>query len=534
VKTIQRGVEKVTVKGDYGGYHSYTEEEKRFFGAFINAALRDDPHCQHVMPINLEGGALFEAVHDGILCCKLVNVAVPGTIDPRVINTKVASLNVHTKTENQNLALNSARSIGCQIRGINSQDVINGEPHLVLALLWQLVKVAVLSHISLKEHPYLVRLLQGDESIEQFVKLAPEKILLRWVNFLLKETECDRTIKNFSGDIKDSVVYTHLLHRMQPDKCDKAAIAESDLGQRAEMVVTNANKIGIRKIMSGADIAAGNGKLNLMFVAELFNTFPCLEPLTEDEAKEVEASATDMLAFSEEGTREERVFRLWVNSLDIQDVFFNDLYEDVKSGWALLQVIDAIFPGSVEFKRANKNPGTVFKRLENCGIAVETGRKVGLKLVGLEGKDICDGVPKFVLTMCWQLWRTHIGNMLQQVSESGKRPDDKEIVAWANAKVQSKGYAGKIKDFKDAGLSDGQFLAQLLESVHPGAVDFELLTPGTTEEGSKSNAEYILSVARKVGCTIFNLPDDITDIRSKMLMILVSMVMLVDAEKNKK
>ena len=55
VKTIQRGVETVKVKGDFGGYHSYTEEEKRFFGAFVNNALRDDPHCGHLLPVNLEG-----------------------------------------------------------------------------------------------------------------------------------------------------------------------------------------------------------------------------------------------------------------------------------------------------------------------------------------------------------------------------------------------------------------------------------------------------------------------------------------------
>merc|ERR1711924_249999 len=108
---------------------------------------------------------------------------------------------------------------------------------------------------------------------------------------------------------------------------------------------------------------------------------------TEEEAKEIEISATDMLDFSNEGTREERVFRLWMNNMEIPELFVDNLYEDVQSGWVMLQVVDKIFPGSVDFKRANKAPGTIFKRLENCGIAVETGRAQGLKLVGLEGKD---------------------------------------------------------------------------------------------------------------------------------------------------
>jgi len=523
VKAIQRGVETVKVKGEFGGQHSYTEEEKRFFALFINNELRDDPDCQHYLPIDLESEALFEAVHDGIVPCKLVNVAQPGTIDPRVINTR-GTLNVHQKTENQNLALNSAKSIGCQIVGINSTNLIEGpnHPHLVLAMLWQLVKVAVLSHINLKEHNYLVRLLEGDETIESFMKLAPEKILMRWVNFMLKDTACTKRVKNFSSDIKDSYVYTHLLNRIN-NSCSLAGMDTADLGERAQAVLSNASSIGIREVMGAADITAGNSKLNLIFVADLFNRYPCLEPLTEEETLEVEA--TDMLDFAE-GTREERVFRLWVNSLEVPELFIDNLYEGVQSGWPLLQILDRIFPDSVDFKQGNKNPATVFKRLENCCLAIETSRKVGLKLVGIEGKDIEAGTPKFVLALCWQIWKTHIGNMLAQVTGTGTRPQDKDIVKWANDKVRAAGYNLQIKDFKDKTLADGQYIAHLLASVRRTAVDFDVLSAGSTEEEQKSNSEYIISVARKIGCTIFNVPDDITEVRPKMLMVLVSMIML--------
>ena len=528
VKTLQKGVDTVKVKGDFGGNHSYTEEEKQFYGAFINNALRDDPDCAHLLPINLEGNDLFEAVSDGILPCKLINVAAAGTIDPRVINKK-KNMMVHHKTENQTLAINSARSIGCQIVGISAMDVIDGinQPHLVLSFLWQLVKVAVLSHISLKEHPFLVRLLEGDETVEAFMKLAPEKILLRWMNFLLNETECKKRVKNFSSDIKDSVAYTYLLHRMVPAKCDTSAVSLDDMDARASKVISNSCGIGIPKLMSAGDISSGNGKLNLMFVAELFNTYPCLEPLTEEEALEI--SETDMLDFAE-GTREERVFRLWINTLEIPEVFVTDLYEDVKSGYMLLRVIDSVFPGNVDLKKANKTPGTVFKRLENCGMVCEASRKVGLKLVGVEGKDIEAGTPKFVLSLCWQLWRSHIGNMLAQVTGTGKRPDEKEILAWANGKVKAAGYDSQIKDFKDKSIATGQYLVQLLAAVKKSAVDFDVIAAGSTEEEQKSNSEYIVSVARKIGCVIFNVPDDIVEVRPKMLMVLVSMIMLVDLQ----
>lgn len=201
----------------------------------------------------------------------------------------------------------------------------------------------------------------------------------------------------------------------------------------------------------------------------------------------------------------------------------------MQSGVVLLQVLDEVFKGTVDWKKANKSPGTVFKQLENCGLAIETVRKQGIKMVGVEGRDIHAKTPKFVLTMCWQLWRAHIGDLLGKLNGTGKRPDDKDIIAWANAKVSSGGYDTRIKDFKDKSLADSKFLAHLLESVSKGSVDFDILTAGGSDEELKSNSEYLISVARKIGCTIFNLPEDITEVRPKMMMTLVSMVMLTDS-----
>ncbi len=52
-------------------------------------------------------------------------------------------LNVFTIQENQTLALNSASAIGCNIINIGPQDIMDGRPHLVLGLLWQIIKVGV-------------------------------------------------------------------------------------------------------------------------------------------------------------------------------------------------------------------------------------------------------------------------------------------------------------------------------------------------------------------------------------------------------
>lgn len=59
------------------------------------------------------------------LCSKLINVAVPGTIDERAINTK-SMLNPWERNENHTLCLNSAKAIGCTVVNIGTQDIIEG------------------------------------------------------------------------------------------------------------------------------------------------------------------------------------------------------------------------------------------------------------------------------------------------------------------------------------------------------------------------------------------------------------------------
>lgn len=89
--------------------------------------------------------------------------------------------------ENLNLAINAAKSIGITVVNIGSSDIQEGRPHLVLGLVWQVVKMALLANINLKANPNLIRLLEPGETLEAFLKLPPEKILLRWFNHHLEE-----------------------------------------------------------------------------------------------------------------------------------------------------------------------------------------------------------------------------------------------------------------------------------------------------------------------------------------------------------
>lgn len=52
------------------------------------------------------------------------------------------------------------------------------------------------------------------------MKLSPEAILLRWVNYHLERAGVSRRINNFQSDITDSEVYSHLLRQIAPQEAE--------------------------------------------------------------------------------------------------------------------------------------------------------------------------------------------------------------------------------------------------------------------------------------------------------------------------
>lgn len=129
-----------------------------------------------------------------MILAKLINDSVSDTIDERVLNVpgKGKKINKFKMTENNNLVIFSAKGIGCNVVNIGSADLIEGREHLILGLIWQIIKIGLLNKIDIKLHPELYRLLEDDETLEQFLKLPPDQILLRWFNYHLKAAKWDR------------------------------------------------------------------------------------------------------------------------------------------------------------------------------------------------------------------------------------------------------------------------------------------------------------------------------------------------------
>jgi len=186
-------------------------------------------------------------------------------------------------------------------------------------------------------------------------------------------------------------------------------------------------------------------------------------------------------------------------------------------------------PRVVDWTRVNKKPTMVFKRVENLNYAVTLGLgPFAFSLVGVQGKDIVDGNKKLTLALIWQLMRYHLVGFLASLRTQrggGGSMSDSEMTKWANAQVQAAGLSSTMRDFSDKSLASGLFIIDLLAAVEPRCINRSLVTPGATDEERKLNAKYVISSARKIGCSLFLLWEDIVEVRPKMILSFVATVM---------
>lgn len=497
--------------------HTVSDSEKKAYVDHINTYLRDDPVMKKHLPIDPSTNQLFNIAKDGILLCKLINLAVPGTIDERALNIK-EQLNPWERNENNTLCLNSAKAIGCSVVNIGTEDLAEGRSHLLLGLISQIIKIQLLADLNLKKTPQLAEIVEDRQEVEQLMHLPPDKVLLRWMNFQLQKAGYEKVVSNFSSDVKDGEAYTILLSTLAPESCDLSPLEVDDPLERAKLILTQAGHISSQKYLSPKDIVEGSTNLNLAFVAHIFKK---RNGLTNKYA------FAEMIFDDEQDSREERAYRMWINSLGVE-TYVNHLFEDVRDGWVLLEVLEKATPGSVNWKRANKPPIKMpFKKVENCNQVISIGKQLKFSLVNVAGNDFVQGNKKLILAFLWQLMRHNMLQLLEHLKFHGnKEVSDADIIQWANEKVKSAEKLSCMESFKDKSLSTGIFFLDLLGAVEPRVVNWSLVTKGETEEEKKQNANYIISVARKLGCSIFLLWDDIVEVRPKMVLTLTASIML--------
>lgn len=227
-------------------------------------------------------------------------------------------------------------------------------------------------------------------------------------------------------------------------------------------------------------------------------------------------------------TREERTFRNWMNSLGVNP-HVNHLYGDLQDAIVILQLFEKIKVHVDWNNKVNVPPypklGAYMKKLENCNYAVDLGKEAKFSLVGIGGQDLNDGNPTLTLAVVWQLMRRYTLNVLEELGD-GEKVNDDIIVKWVNNKLAEAGKSTKISSFKDKEISSSLAVLELIDAIQPGSINEELIKTGSLSEDDKlENAKYAISMARKIGARVYALPEDLVEVKPKMVMTVFACLM---------
>uniref|UniRef100_A0A1I8FHL3 Usp domain-containing protein n=1 Tax=Macrostomum lignano TaxID=282301 RepID=A0A1I8FHL3_9PLAT len=239
-------------------------------------------------------------------------------------------------------------------------------------------KVGLLADVNLAGRNSELRALFGtsEASIEDIRSLAPEQLLMKWVNYHLERGP------EVNGGLP-ILATTSRIARPTPTCCSRSFRRKSGNGMHSASDILqqrehqterswcckNAELVDARVfVQPSSDIVAGNSNLNLAFVANLFHKFPSLA-----------------------GTRRGR-----------------------RRGWPPGRVGAAGVGARTDQRRRKSRWIWRGRAARECNYAVELGRQVRFSLRGIGGEDLLEGQP----------------------AAAGTRIDERAIIAWANQRLE--------------------------------------------------------------------------------------------------
>ncbi|KAK4470939.1 hypothetical protein MN116_006445 [Schistosoma mekongi] len=156
------------------------------------------------------------------------------------------------------------------------------------------------------------------------------------------------------------------------------------------------------------------------------------------------------------------------------------------------------------------------------------------------------------LALLWQLMRAYTLSLLTQLTEaeysaSGKSSihtngasnpiEETRIIEWANQKLANSGKFVQISTssgFADPNLKTSHAVIDLIEAIRPNTVDYNLVLPGNSKIEQLTNAQYAITLARRIGAVVYAMPEDIIELKHKMIMTIFACLMAVDLKQNRK
>jgi len=349
--------------------------------------------------------------------------------------------------------------------------------------------------------------------------------LERWVSYHIKQ--------EFSFDASSArIVPVKKLAELLRILCPDAPAYQSESEINRWIVATAAN-LGIVPLCDAEGTLLASPRMQFLFVAQLAHAASGLPRLSEAELALVKSALEENEA-DLEGSREERSFCTWINSLGI-GLYVSNLSHDMRDGLVMLRILDKIQPGIVNWKDVNINPNNPYKMLENCNASLSLGKKLNFSLVGIAGKDLFDGNRKLTLAFVWQACKFHLLSVLRQCGGDRGEFTENDVLSWTKTKLQNTS-KNPITSFRDPSLRTARPLIDVLGAIAPALVQWRnvIVEPRSPQE-CLMNAKYAVGLARKIGCFVFCVPEDICEVKHKMIITFLASVMWYDitSQKNK-
>jgi len=144
----------------------------------------------------------------------------------------------------------------------------------------------------------------------------------------------------------------------------------------------------------------------------------------------------------------------------------------------------------------------------NCNEVIEASKKSNYSIVGIEGRDIRYANKKYILAIVWQMMRAHSLQVIRNKTEE-------ELMNWGNGIVPKDLV---IKSLKDKKLCNSLYFINIMKKIEERAINWDIISFDENKEAYENNAKYAISIARKLGATVFLVWEDITEVKSKLLL----------------
>uniref|UniRef100_A0A3B3D2M7 Plastin 3 (T isoform) n=1 Tax=Oryzias melastigma TaxID=30732 RepID=A0A3B3D2M7_ORYME len=115
---------------------------------------------------------------------------------------------------------------------------------------------------------------------------------------------------------------------------------------------------------------------------------------------------------------------------------------------------------------------------------------------------------------------------LSSVGTQHSYSEEERYAFWVNKTLAEAGKSTKISSFKDKEIATSLSVLELIDAIQPGSINYELIKTSNLSENDKlENAKYAISSARKIGARVYALPEDLVEVKPKMVMTVFACLM---------